>query len=51
MQREKKNMQESEGVYVFNVPEREELDHPTARLIKDLSCIEGEAVTTNANVL
>lgn len=38
--RVKKNMQESEGVYVFNVHEREELDHPTARLIKDFSRIE-----------
>eukprot|EP01018_Ginkgo_biloba_P006362 Gb_35352 [translate_table: standard] len=38
--REKKNMQESDGVYVFNVPEREELDRPTAKLIKDFSHIE-----------
>eukprot|EP00252_Welwitschia_mirabilis_P011453 TRINITY_DN25707_c0_g1_i1.p1 TRINITY_DN25707_c0_g1~~TRINITY_DN25707_c0_g1_i1.p1 ORF type:complete len:630 (-),score=139.97 TRINITY_DN25707_c0_g1_i1:36-1925(-) len=37
----KKNMQESEGVYVFNVPDREELDRPTAKFIKELSEIEG----------
>ncbi|KAH9298231.1 hypothetical protein KI387_029913, partial [Taxus chinensis] len=38
--RERRNLQESEGVYVFNVPEREDLDRPTARLIKDFSHIE-----------
>lgn len=35
-------MQDLYGVYVFNVPEREELDRPTARLIKDFDCIEGQ---------
>lgn len=29
------------GVYVFNVPEREDLDRPTARLIKEFESIEG----------
>nr|ATA62886.1 putative KU70-like protein [Juniperus oxycedrus] len=38
--REKRNLQESEGVYVFNVREGEDLDRPTARLIKDFSHIE-----------
>ncbi|KAK6145753.1 hypothetical protein DH2020_019622 [Rehmannia glutinosa] len=38
--REKKNLQDLNGVYVFNVPEREDLDRPTARLIKEFDCIE-----------
>lgn len=38
--REKKNLQDLSGVYVFNVPEREDLDRPTARLIKEIEGIE-----------
>ncbi|CAA0808844.1 ATP-dependent DNA helicase 2 subunit KU70 [Striga hermonthica] len=38
--REKKNLQDLNGVYVFNIPEREDLDRPTARLIKDFDCIK-----------
>lgn len=38
--REKKNLQDLNGVFVFNVMEREYLDRPTARLIKDFDCIE-----------
>lgn len=38
--REKKNLQDLSGVYVFNVNEREYLDRPTARLIKEFSNIE-----------
>nr|ATA62878.1 putative KU70-like protein [Cupressus sempervirens] len=38
--REKRNLQESEGVYVFNVREGEDLDRPTAGLIKHFSHIE-----------
>ncbi|XP_010273410.1 PREDICTED: ATP-dependent DNA helicase 2 subunit KU70 isoform X2 [Nelumbo nucifera] len=38
--REKKNMQDLNGVFVFNVAERECLDKPTARLIKEFSHIE-----------
>ncbi|XP_078180841.1 ATP-dependent DNA helicase 2 subunit Ku70-like protein isoform X1 [Carex rostrata] len=38
--KEKKNLQDLEAVYVFNVEEREPLDKPTARLIKELSSIE-----------
>lgn len=38
--REKKNLQDLSGVYVFNVPEREDLDRPTARLIKEFDQIE-----------
>ncbi|KAL2459822.1 ATP-dependent DNA helicase 2 subunit KU70 [Forsythia ovata] len=38
--REKKNLQDSNGVYVFNAPERDELDRPTARLIKEFDSIE-----------
>lgn len=38
--REKKNLQDLSGVYVFNVPEREDLDRPTARLIKEFDLIE-----------
>lgn len=35
-------MQDLSGVYVFNVNEREPLDRPTARLIKEFSNIEGK---------
>jgi ATP-dependent DNA helicase 2 subunit 1 len=45
LQREKKNLQDLEAVYVFNVEEREPLDKPTARLIKELSSIEGTNCT------
>ncbi|KAF7139305.1 hypothetical protein RHSIM_Rhsim07G0086500 [Rhododendron simsii] len=38
--REKKNLQDLNCVYVFNVAERDDLDRPTARLIKDFDCIE-----------
>lgn len=38
--REKKNLQDLNGVYVYNVAEREFLDRPTARLIKEFDCIE-----------
>lgn len=38
--REKKNIQDLNGVCVFNVAERELLDRPTARLIKEFSSIE-----------
>ncbi|XP_050258935.1 ATP-dependent DNA helicase 2 subunit KU70 isoform X3 [Quercus robur] len=38
--REKKNLQELNGVFIFNVAEREYLDRPTARLIKEFDCIE-----------
>lgn len=41
LQREKKNLQDLNGVFVFNVAEREHLDRPTARLIKEFDCIEG----------
>lgn len=38
--REKKNLQDLNGVYVYNVSEREDLDRPTARLIKEFDCVE-----------
>ncbi|OMO92530.1 hypothetical protein COLO4_17513 [Corchorus olitorius] len=38
--KEKKNLQDLNGVFVFNVPEREHLDRPTARLIKEFDGIE-----------
>ncbi|XP_030938024.1 ATP-dependent DNA helicase 2 subunit KU70 isoform X2 [Quercus lobata] len=38
--REKRNLQELNGVFIFNVAEREYLDRPTARLIKEFDCIE-----------
>jgi len=41
-QREKKNLQDLNGVYVFNVPEREFLDRPTARFIKEFEQLEGK---------
>lgn len=40
-------MQDSNNVYVFNVPEREELDRPTARLIKEFDSIEGKSSSGN----
>jgi ATP-dependent DNA helicase 2 subunit 1 len=45
LQKEKKNLQELAGVYVYNVTEREPLDRPDARLIKEFSCIEGNTST------
>uniref|UniRef100_A0A1J3EBU5 ATP-dependent DNA helicase 2 subunit KU70 n=1 Tax=Noccaea caerulescens TaxID=107243 RepID=A0A1J3EBU5_NOCCA len=38
--REKKNLQDLNGVYVFNVPERECIDRPTARLIQEFDLVE-----------
>ncbi|XP_057960268.1 ATP-dependent DNA helicase 2 subunit KU70 isoform X2 [Malania oleifera] len=38
--KEKKNMQDLDGVFVFNVMERENLDRPTVRLIKEFDHIE-----------
>uniref|UniRef100_A0A5B7BKN8 ATP-dependent DNA helicase 2 subunit KU70 n=1 Tax=Davidia involucrata TaxID=16924 RepID=A0A5B7BKN8_DAVIN len=38
--REKKNLQDLNGVFVFNVAEREYLDRPTAKLIKEFDCVE-----------
>ncbi|GAB2235561.1 hypothetical protein Droror1_Dr00025990 [Drosera rotundifolia] len=38
--REKKNLQDLNGVFVFNVTEREYLDRPTARLIKEFDHVE-----------
>ncbi|KAK3126561.1 hypothetical protein QOZ80_7AG0558490 [Eleusine coracana subsp. coracana] len=38
--KEKKNLQDLAGVYVYNVGDRDPLDRPTARLIKDFSSIE-----------
>ncbi|KAL5538711.1 hypothetical protein UlMin_046194 [Ulmus minor] len=38
--REKKNLQDLNGVYVFNVADRDDLDRPTARLIKEFDAIE-----------
>lgn len=38
--KEKKNLQDLNGVYVFNVAEREFLDKPTARLIKEFSSVQ-----------
>lgn len=43
LQREKKNLQDLNGVFVFNVAEREFLDRPTARLIKEFDRIEGKS--------
>ncbi|XP_057423525.1 ATP-dependent DNA helicase 2 subunit KU70 isoform X2 [Lotus japonicus] len=39
-QREKNNLQDLNGVFVFNVAEREDLDRPTARLIKEFQHLE-----------
>ncbi|KAL9263747.1 ATP-dependent DNA helicase 2 subunit KU70-like protein [Drosera capensis] len=38
--REKKNLQDLNGVFVFNVTEREYMDRPTARLIKEFDHVE-----------
>ncbi|KAJ1382422.1 von Willebrand factor A-like domain superfamily [Sesbania bispinosa] len=38
--REKKNLQDLNGVFVFNVAERDYLDRPTARLIKEFDHLE-----------
>ncbi|KAL5803154.1 hypothetical protein ACOSQ4_031459 [Xanthoceras sorbifolium] len=38
--REKKNLQDSHGVFVYNVADRENLDRPTARFIKEFDQIE-----------
>ncbi|KAG2640398.1 ATP-dependent DNA helicase 2 subunit KU70-like [Panicum virgatum] len=38
--KEKNNLQDLAGVYVYNVGDRDPLDRPTAKLIKDFSCIE-----------
>lgn len=38
--RKKKNLQDLNGVFVFNVAEREQLDRPTARFIKEFDHIE-----------
>ncbi|GMH09670.1 hypothetical protein Nepgr_011511 [Nepenthes gracilis] len=38
--RERKNLQDLNGVFVFNVAEREYLDRPTARFIKDFDHLE-----------
>ncbi|MED6171497.1 ATP-dependent DNA helicase II subunit 1 [Stylosanthes scabra] len=38
--REKRNLQDLNGVFVFNVPEREFLDRPTARYIKEFDRVE-----------
>ncbi|KAF5728250.1 Ku70 [Tripterygium wilfordii] len=38
--REKKNLQDLNGVFVYNVAEREFLDRPTARLIKEFDHLE-----------
>ncbi|GAU30665.1 hypothetical protein TSUD_31360 [Trifolium subterraneum] len=38
--KEKKNLQDLNGVYVFNVADRDYLDRPTARLIKEFDNLE-----------
>lgn len=43
LQREKKNLQDLNGVYVFNVADRDDLDRPTARLIKEFDLVEGKS--------
>jgi hypothetical protein len=50
-QKEKKNLQDSAGVYVYNVGDREELDRPTAKLIKDFSSIEGNTHYMNCSLV
>lgn len=42
LQREKRNLQDLNDVFVFNVGEREYLDRPTAKFIKDFEGIEGK---------
>jgi len=51
LQKEKKNLQDSAGVYVYNVGDREELDRPTAKLIKDFSSIEGNTHCMNCSLV
>ncbi|XP_072958461.1 ATP-dependent DNA helicase 2 subunit KU70 [Typha angustifolia] len=43
--KEKKNLQDLNGVYIFNVMEREFLDRPTARLIKEFSSLEDSFIS------
>ena len=43
-QREKKNLQDLSSVFVFNVAGRDDLDRPTAKLIKEFDKIEGKWV-------
>ncbi|CAN8312346.1 unnamed protein product [Cochlearia groenlandica] len=38
--REKRNLQDLNGVYVFSVAEREDIDRPTARLIQQFDLVE-----------
>lgn len=45
LQREKKNLLDINGVFIFDVAEREFLDRPTARLIKEFDCVEGKSYT------
>ncbi|KAF4370381.1 hypothetical protein F8388_016118 [Cannabis sativa] len=40
--REKKNLQDLNGVFVFNAADRDQLDRPTARLIKEFDLLEGK---------
>lgn len=47
LQKEKKNLQDLNGVYVFNVDERDFLDRPTARYIKEFDCIKGNLQVPN----
>lgn len=42
LQREKKNLQDLNGVFVFNVALQEHLDRPTARFIREFDHIEGK---------
>jgi hypothetical protein len=41
LKRERKNLQDLNGVYVFNVADRDYLDRPTARLIKEFDNLMG----------
>ena len=43
-QREKKNLQDLSSVFVFSVAGRDDLDRPTAKLIKEFDKIEGKLV-------
>ncbi|CAD6221780.1 unnamed protein product [Miscanthus lutarioriparius] len=47
--KEKKNLQDSAGVYVYNVGDREQLDRPTAKLIKYFFCIEDSFMSTSGS--
>ena len=44
MQKEKRNLQDLAGVYVYNATERDSLDRPNEGLITEFSCIEGNAM-------